>query len=226
MESASRLRPQFPEQLAGDDGRHSQTALRKALNSGDRHELRRVSRLYPYTPSGVEAAQILIADAIQSGRREYAGLLLKSFDEAYEKFPAGRGSAVASVLSENSSIAPDSARPVLTPVQLATDAQRSPTETSAAWPTPVWEWKEDLAGLAADQLPDLPTTMQIMESSSARDRAAFVNWPPAVSSELVLFPQPFRIVAINRVTGDVKWELPTDTFHPVLRELSDNSRRP
>lgn len=194
--------------------------LQSAIQSGSRGGLSDVAREFPLTDAGMHAVQLLIVDQLQKGFADEARRLAKSAMELYaidQRFrpvlqelrnvtTATAGSS-AGRHSDNSMASGESIVGVST---MGTPVQR----VSRPWLKPLWTISESSLGVSSAMGDEwsafAPEISSMLPARS--NRPEFENWRPVIRPDVVICRTPFRIIGFERLTGEVRWQIPTNSF--------------
>ncbi|MCR9201271.1 MAG: PQQ-like beta-propeller repeat protein [Planctomycetaceae bacterium] len=150
----------------------------------DSAELSLIARRYPLTPSGRLAGALAARIAESRGEQSLAAALRR-------QNPTDR--AVLDVADVN---------------VIAGRADARPAYLAAPLPKNLWEWTVPFW-----QTPNA-TPFAPMAQDFHRSGLSLNSWTPVLTEDTLFCRTPFHVMAFDKLTGQVKWSLRTDTFEP------------
>ena len=201
--------PRFREYWSEVFGQVAAETLGRAIQSGDRYEIRRVALRFPFTDSGVRAAMLDIIDLQDRGALAEAHLQTEALEHLYrgERRYQSQLNQLRTALSQLTARNSSGVSQRLTKVSHTPSA---PQTVSPPWPVPVWSWREWSFGG--------PATVGFVaedpgiDSGLSEHPPEFSNWRPVILRDQVVFRSPFHLTGLDRTTGRPVWQLRTDTF--------------
>jgi outer membrane protein assembly factor BamB len=195
--------------------------LKNAVSGGSVAELVRVTRRYPLTDAGFDASVLLVIRCLEQSAMTDADAVLMSTrdlysaDRRYNRRLRVLEERVASALVRHASQHPEAAGESRSNVRLTTDTDRGLTATARPWPRPTWSWNESSFDF---QGPEQLQQSEVSEfegfspnKGDAEDQLAFSNWKPVIRTDSIVLRMPSRLIGLDRLTGQLLWELQTDT---------------
>lgn len=180
--------------------------LALAIRDCDTAALKRIADRFVLTQPGLRATSILMARWMEQGSVRQVELLLRDTRLIYADESRFANSLATlerraeSWLQRRQPPGDNPPRPAqMFPPQIAS--------ASMPWPKPLWSWKAPMA--------DLNFSFLMMENSDqAGDGSSFnnfQNWKPVIRHDALILRTPAALVALDRLTGGVLWQLDTDT---------------
>lgn len=186
-------------------------ALQQASSASS--DLAVVARRFPYTLAGLQAHAATIVLAESRGQHRLAKALLTELQSMYADTmvsfqatelltalsrrmdgPSGNRNSEAERMAESSSGG-------------QTPSLSMSSNQSLPWPRAAWSWQESVW--------NYPEGINLFAGlTQPEQRPALIrnSWQPTLTTDAVLLRSPFRIVALDRKTGNEQWSLPTDTL--------------
>ncbi len=163
-----------------------------------------VARHFPYTSSGLKAYTIRAVLAQTRGQLQLANAMLAELDSQYANTTVSFDSTTTlnSIRTRFSVLSPVIEKPKLAGGPLI----NAPHRLTLPWPKPAWQWQESVW-----EFPQGMTAFAALTDPTHRATLSINSWRPALTPVSMILRTPFRIVAFNRTTGDVRWSVRTDT---------------
>ncbi len=180
----------------------AELALKQA--DGDPDKLLSVARRYPLTQVALKVMKARTLLAVSRGQYALASALRaevrsmfgpNSFDEFDQNMSPelpDRFSALQSRMA-NSSVAD------------------SPEHLALPWPTSLWSWKESTWSVPAAGV------FGGLELPENRIAFSLNSWQPVMADESIILRTPIQVLAFDKLSGQIKWSIKTDTFETDLR---------
>ena len=202
--------------------------LQAALRNGGRLATARVARHFPLTEPGIQAQVLdmsceLLKGDVRNVIREihgleefYAGTVLSSELQRHLR-PLHRMLADLQTQRQQH----PTAFVVNSDTQLSFPATAFTGTVSPPWPKPLWTWRESIWSFPGVPQPETGYLMMMFDPESANHFGEFNNWCPVFWGESIVFRSPFRLIALNRASGQEQWSVQTDTFQRQSDTIDD-----
>ncbi len=203
--------------------------LESAIRRGGRHGAARVTREFPLTEAGIKAELIDMTCELLKGDPRRVAMQVRQLEELYS------GTVLQAEVQRQ-------LRPVkerLTNLNIDDTTSHSPQLSFSAsasdgtiappWPQPLWTWRERIWNFPGAPQPESGRLLSWFEPEARNRIHTFNNWRPVFWNDSIVIRTPFRIVALDRASGQEHWSVPTETFTPQSEtasdELADATRR-
>ncbi len=188
--------------------------LRKAVRTGSRHTIWQVARRFPQTETGIRAAILAMTMDLLSGRRFEVRQRLSELERQSD------GTTLASIFQRRSeslrktlnAMDPDPSGATGSQLSVANDLDG--TSLSPPWPKATWKWSESVWKYPGVPQPIAGNALESLIPDSETSLKDFPNWQPVFWGDCIVHRSPFRIVAIDKQTGEEQWTITTNTFTP------------
>lgn len=190
-------------------------ALQRALFSDD-VGLQSVSRRYPLTRSGRDALVIQAMLAASHGRLPLASAIYQELVRVYGtvSLPFQSAELISAVRQQLSARATLSESVPFG----GTSALRATTKQNMPWNKSLWSWHDNVWSQA-----EVVGTLGGLSLAENRDVLVANAWQPTIDGDHIIFRSPLRITAFDKLTGNERWSVATDTIRSV-EELSRDVR--
>ena len=201
--------------------------LESAIRRGGRLDAARVSRAFPLTEAGLQSQVIdmtcellkgdarKVASQVRQLEAMYSGTVLHA-ELQRQLRPLKKNLSNLNTNDEASHAA-----------LLSFSVSASSGTISPPWPQPLWTWREGIWNFPGAPQPDAGILLSGFDPEAENRIETFNNWRPVFWNDSIVIRTPFRIIALDRVTGREHWSVPTDTFNPqldaVYTELEDET---
>ena len=193
--------------------------LESAIRSSGHHEVANVARAFPLTEAGIRAEVIdmtcellkgdsyRVAAKIQQMEEMYSGTVLHS-ELQRQSLPLKEMITKLAAEHGNNRSTDESSRAAL----LSVSASASTGTIAPPWPKPLWTWREAIWNFPGVPQPETGYLLSMFDPEAANRYDEFNNWRSVFWSDSIVIRTPFRIIALDRSSGQERWSIPTDTF--------------
>ncbi|MBC7967840.1 MAG: hypothetical protein H7Z17_18165, partial [Fuerstia sp.] len=195
--------------------------LESAIRRGGRHDAARVARAFPLTEAGIQAQVIDMSCELLKGDPRRVAMQVRQLEELYSgtvlQAEVQRQLRPLKERLTNLDIHDTASHSAL----LSFSASASDGTIAPPWPQPLWTWRERIWNFPGTPQPESGGLLSWFEPEARHRIHTFNNWRPVFWNDSIVIRTPFRIVALNRASGQEHWSVPTDTFKPQSETASD-----
>ena len=193
--------------------------LESAIRSNGRQEVARVARTFPLTEAGLQAAVIDMTCELLKGDSHRVAAQIRQLEEMYSgtvlhSEPQRQLRPLKEMITKldaerSNNLSTDESSPA---VQLSVLASASTGTIAPPWPKPLWTWREAIWNFPGVPQPETGYLLSMFDPEARSRFNEFNNWRSVFWSDSIVIRTPFRIVALDRSSGQERWSIPTDTF--------------
>lgn len=188
--------------------------LDAALRHGSRREAALVAQRFPLTEAGLRAEVIDLTCELLKGDVSRVAARVRELETSYDGTVLqaelhGRLSSLKSMLADFAAGSESLPSPRLSIMPGNPQGSIAPP-----WPQPLWTWHESVWNFLTISRIDMAAFLSEIAPETARRLDLFNNWRAVFWNESIVIRTPFRIVALERSSGEELWSIPTDTFKP------------
>ena len=181
--------------------------LKRVIAEGKFKELRSVSRRFPLTPTALKAITSQIAFASSVGQHDLAEALLRQVSSDYSgPFVSRNARETIAALAKRVTEARGTSDGAKYSALAGTTKGFSPYELTLPAVQPLWQWRESVW-----EYPEAAMAMGGLLLPENRSLLPLNSWQSVLQNDQIILRTPARIVAFDKLSGDVLWTLNTDT---------------